>query len=57
MMKPPQFTEWMPIKYGEPKKPFKLTVTYENIVSGDNGQWKDESKEGAISYDYSLTNT
>lgn len=39
MIKPPEFLEWMPIKYGEPKKPFKHTVTYENTKSGIDGQW------------------
>ena len=55
-MKDTDKTEWMPVKYGEAKNPFKVTVLMENISSGDNGQWKTATSENQVLYEYQLKN-
>jgi hypothetical protein len=52
MMKDTEFTSWMPVKYGEPKNPFKISSVIENTSSGDNGQWKASTSENLVQYEY-----
>lgn len=56
MMKDTEQTAWMPVKYGEPKTPFKVTILMENTSSGENGQWKTQTTENQVLYEYRLTN-
>ena len=37
MMKDSEPTIWMPVKYGKPWTPFKITVLMKNTDSGENG--------------------
>lgn len=56
MQKMQQDENWMPVKYGEPIKPWKVQVQMKNIESGDGGMWKETTKNNQIHYKYVLQN-
>lgn len=56
MYKDTEKTHWMPIKYGKPMAPWKITVVMPNIESGENGQWKPATSTNLITYQYDMKN-
>ena len=56
MYKDTEKTHWMPIKYGKPMAPWKITVVMPNTESGENGQWKPATSTNLITYQYDMKN-
>jgi hypothetical protein len=48
--------EWMPVKYGEEKRPYKVQVQMANKESGDEGKWKSVTSTNCVHYKYELKN-
>lgn len=48
--------EWMPVKYGEEKRPYKVQVQMQNKESGDDGKWKAIAANNRVHYKYELRN-
>lgn len=48
--------EWMPVKYGELMRPWKVQVQIPNKESGEEGKWKSFTNANEVTYKYEFRN-